>query len=324
MRRGGAWALAGGAVSLLVALALFDPYLFTGGDNAAYYALAKALAIGRGFIDLIAPDAPLETVYPPGYPVLLVPFYWLFGGSMIGLKLESLMAAGVVLWATWALARRDPSVPGWAAPAAVWLLGLAPVFLIYTHWVLSDMSYTAVSLVSLVLFQRATERPRPARTDARWGGWWLAACLVALFAFAVRTAGIALLVAPIGWALLARQWRRTASALATVALGAVPWLVWTAERPPSTGGYLEQATASDRLNPESAPVPLWTILDRGWDNFVHYATIDFPQLFWPVAPVPLGVRAFGLAVGGALLAFGAWRALRRRGVAVWDLYALMT
>lgn len=319
----GWWALAGGVVSLLVALALFDPYLFTGGDNAAYYALARALATGRGYVDLIAPGTPGETVYPPGYPLLLVPFYWLFGGSMTALKLESLVAGLAVLWAVWMLARRDPGVPGWAAAGAVWLTGLAPVFLTYTHWVLSDMSFTAVAMITLVLFQRATQPGEKHRGDS-WSGWWLAGCLAALFAFAVRTAGVALLAAPIAWALLRRQWRRAGAGVAVAAVGAVPWLVWTARRPPSTGGYFEQATASNRLDPGSAPLQLADLVERGWDNLVHYATLDFPQLFWPSAPVPVAVRAFGLAIGGALLAYGAWRLVRSRGLTVWGLYALAT
>ena len=68
-----------------IALAVFDPYLFTGGDNVRYYALAKALATGRGYVDLITPGTPTETIYPPGFALLLVPFYWIFGGAYVGL-----------------------------------------------------------------------------------------------------------------------------------------------------------------------------------------------------------------------------------------------
>ena len=104
-----AWAWIGGGVAMAIAAAVFDPYLFTGGDNVRYYALAKALATGRGYVDLITPGTPPETVYPPGFALLLVPFYWIFGGAYTGLKVESLVAGGVALWGLWSLARRDPA-----------------------------------------------------------------------------------------------------------------------------------------------------------------------------------------------------------------------
>lgn len=119
--------------------------------------------------------------------------------------------------------------------------------------------------------------------------------------------------------------------MTVAAIGAVPWLVWTARRPPATGGYLQQVIASNRLNPESVPLPLVPILERGWDNVLEYSKI-FPQLFWPALPpplvpaasIPLAVRAFALVIGGSFLAFGVWRCLRSRGTAVWDLYVLFT
>ena len=323
-----AWALAGGAVAMVIAAAAFDPYLFTGGDNIAYYALAKALATGRGYVDIIDPAAPLETVLPPGFPVLLVPFYWIFRGEILGLKLESMVAGAVALWALWSLARRDEAVPPWAAAAAVWLFGLYPVFRIYTHWVLSDMSYVAVALVALVAFQRADEE----QTDRPWG-WWLAATLIAVFAFYVRTAGVALLGAAGLHALLGRRWKRLAVFTAIVLLTALPWFWWTSRRPPETGGYLEQVSIENRLDPTSDPLETGGYVERVILNVDHYASTDFPQMFWPLRRLPAegptlrpppAVRVFSLLIGGVLLAIGIVAALRARKVTVWDLYGLAT
>ena len=349
-----AWAVAGAATSLAVALAVFDFYLFTGGDNAAYYALTRALATGRGYVDLIEPGAPLETQLPPGFPLLLVPFYWLFGGAYVGLKVESLLAGAAALAGLWALARRDPAVPEWAAVAAVWLFGLYPVFRVYTHWVLSDMTYTAISLVALAMFARAArepfeETPRPQKggkgrkqpkperppreVSDRPAGWWLVATLVALFVFYVRTAGIALLLAPLAWALWRRAWRRAGVVAAILLLGAAPWFLWSSRQPPETGGYLQQVSATRRLDPTSGRLSLGGYAGRMADNLAHYGTLDFPQMFWPQVvppaagpwvPPPLAARVFALFLGGALLGFGVARSLRRRGLTVMDLYALLT
>ena len=255
MIRPARWALAGAAVSLALALALLDPFLFTGGDNIAYYALARALATGRGYVDLISPGAPSETVYPPGYPLLLVPFYWLGGGSLFILKLASLVAGAGALWATWKFAHEERGAPDWAPAGAVWLVGLAPVFRTYTSYVLSDMAFTAVAMAALVFLQRA-EAPAADADRRGTGRAWAAGVLLAVVAFAVRTAGIALLGAALLAAVIRRRWARAGVVLAAVALAVVPWLAWTAQRPPETGGYLEQVRASDRLNPESPPLAL--------------------------------------------------------------------
>lgn len=323
MIRPARWALAGAAVSLALALALLDPFLFTGGDNIAYYALARALATGRGYVDLISPGAPSETVYPPGYPLLLVPFYWLGGGSLFVLKLSSLVAGAGALWATWKFAREERGAPDWAPPAAVWLVGLAPVFRTYTSYVLSDMAFTAVAMAALVFLQRA-EAPA-ADADRRGAGRaWAAGVLLAVVAFAVRTAGVALLGAALLAAVSRRRWARAGVVLAAVALAVVPWLAWTAQRPPETGGYLEQVRASDRLNPESPPLALAEYPRRALGNLAGYVLRDLPRLFWPEDPIPLAATTFGVLAGIALLAVGAATLARRRGLAVSDLYVLLS
>jgi hypothetical protein len=313
---------------MVIAAAVFDPYLFTGGDNIRYYALAKALATGRGYVDLITPGVPPETVYPPGFAILLVPFYWIFRGTYTGLKLESLIAGAVALYGLWSLARRDEAVPAWAAAAVVWLFGLYPVFRIYTHWVLSDMTYVAVTLLALAAYQRAGRDAG----DRPWG-WWLGASLIALLSFYVRTAGVALLGAAGLVALLERKWRRVGVLAAIVLFGVGPWFWWTSRRPPETGGYFEQVSIENRLDPTSEKLEPENYVERVKFNLDHYVQKDFPQMFWPLRRLPVegrgllpppAVRVFSLLIGGILLAFGIVAALRSRGVTVWDVYGLAT
>ncbi len=327
MSRPGRWALGGALVSMALALALIDPHLFTGGDNAAYYALTRAVATGRGYLDLIAPGTPPETVYPPGFPLLLVPFYWLGGGSLPVLKLESLIAGAVALWGTWKLAREAHGVPAWVAPAAVWLVGLAPVFRTYTSYVLSDMSFTGAALFALVFFQRdrwAGEEEGGDESSRGGGKWWIAGTLVSVLAFAIRTAGVALLGAALLTAVIRRRWGRVVVVCAAVVLAVVPWLAWTGQRPPETGSYLEQVRASDRLDPQSPAMNLGEYAGRAFENLVVYAFRDLPGLFWPVSPPPLAVTVFGAIVGIALVLIGAVVLLRRRGLALVDLFALLS
>ncbi|MDX1662015.1 MAG: glycosyltransferase 87 family protein, partial [Gemmatimonadota bacterium] len=276
MKRPIVWAWVGAAVALVLAALSFDPRLFTGGDNATYYALAEALATGRGYVDLIAPGHPPHAVYPPGYPAFLVPFYWLFSGSIVGIKAASLVAGAVVLWATWRVARRDPAVPAWAAAAAVGLVGLYPVFLDYAHWVLSEMTYLAVTLLAIGAFLGAEGYPAgPAGDDGEgseadgWTGSWTIGLGLALASFLVRTAGLALLLAALLHALLKRRWRRAGAAAGVTAVGVVPWLLWTSAHAPATGSYLEQLLASNRHDPQSPPISMSEFLQRIGENLAH-------------------------------------------------------
>jgi 4-amino-4-deoxy-L-arabinose transferase-like glycosyltransferase len=351
--------VAGAVVSLALALAVFDFYMFTGGDNAAYYALARALATGRGYVDLISPNAPPATQYPPGFPLLLVPFYWIFGGAYTPLKIVSFLAGAAALMALYRLARREEALPAWGPPAAVWLLGLYPVFRIYTHWVLSDMAYVAATLAALALFAKAASattaegsapaggkpaagkkkgrgvaerKPRRPVADDPWG-MWLAASLVGAFAFSIRTAGITLLVAPVLWAAWHRAWRRAGVAAVVAMIAAGAWFGWVQTNPPERGGYLRQMRVRNRLDPTSGALPLVGFVDRGVRNAEIYGTGELPQMVWPLvvppavgpwqAP-PLPVRVFGGIFLLAAMGYGAVLALRRRGLAVWDIHAALS
>lgn len=326
MRRPIVWAWAGAGAALALALALFDPRMFTGGDNAVYYALAEALATGRGYVDLIAPGQPLHAVYPPGYPTFLVPFHWLFSGSIVGMKVASLVAAAVALWALWRVADRDPAVPPWAAAAAVALVGLYRVFLDYAHWVLSDMTYLAVTLLAVAAFLKAEHAEDDTQDAARdrWTGAWTAGLALALASFSVRTAGLTLLLAALLHAGLNRRWRRAGSALGFTAAAVAPWYLWTSLHAPATGSYLEQLLASNRMDPLSPPISFGELVVRSWDNLVHYTATELPRLFWPGEGVPSLLLVATLFLGGPLLIWGAARATRVRGVEVWDLHVVLT
>lgn len=304
---------------MALAVARFDPYLFTGGDNAHYYALARALATGRGYVDLVAPGAPPHTQYPPGFPALLVPLYLLSGGSYVALKLTSLVAGGVLLAALYRLARRDPALPTWTAAAAVWMVGLYTVFQLYAHRVLSDMTYAALVVASLAVFQRGAEDDSD-RIDPTW----FAGCILALAAFYVRSAGVTLLAAVIVWALVRYRWRRAALAAVTFVVGGAPWVAWSRLAGNGPGGYVAELTSSNPFLGGGSQGRLAAFVDRLGDTVIEYATFQFPHLFWPVDPAPGIVRVAAVVVGGSLLAYGAWAVLRARGVAPWDLYVAWT
>ena len=89
VRRPPAWApaLALALLHLLLALAVFDPTVFTGGDNAAYLSLAHSLLERHAYISTWEPLLPAHTQYPPVFPGMIALGLLLGVSSWVGVKL---------------------------------------------------------------------------------------------------------------------------------------------------------------------------------------------------------------------------------------------
>jgi hypothetical protein len=311
-----------GAIGLFTALAvlLFDPRLFAGGDNAVYYLLAKALATGRGYVTLYEPGDPPHSLYPPGYPVLLIPIFWLFGGSFWAGKAVSLVAsvAAVALVGRYLRNRLDPETARRGAFAfALVLFAVNSTALAYSHWMLSEMPFLAVSLGALLLSER------PSRD--RWS--WIGAAALAAASYLIRTASLPLCAAVV-WAIWrGRGWRRGIAAL-VICLAAIGW--WAVRNrlvAPDQPGYLSQLVMVNSYYPELGTLTPATFVARVLANLKEYLFLEVPRLVWPFLP-SLGIPPPPLAYPlGALLvsltAYGLLRQVRRRGVRAGEVYAVL-
>ena len=202
--RGFAWAAVSlAALHAILGLLLYEPTLFTGGDNAGYLILGEALRTGQGYRDLYLPGAPLHAKYPPVFPGLLA-VLGAVGGVQF-LKLAMLAFTSAVVWLT---ARLGRALAGeGVALVAAGLLAVNPTLLDYSHYLLSEGPF--LFFVSLSLWS-ATREGR---------GWQVAAVGAAVAAFGTRTAGLTLLLAlPAAWALAGRRRQAMVAAAAGVAV----------------------------------------------------------------------------------------------------------
>ncbi len=324
--RGAAWTPPGAVVAAALALfgglalLLFDPRLFAGGDNAVYYLLAKALATGRGYVTLYEPSEPPHSLYPPGYPLLLVPVFWLFGGSFWAGKALSLAAAFAALaLAARHLGRRlDPETARRGAFAfALFLFAVNPTAIAYSHWMLSEMPFLAVSLGALLL----AESPS---TDRRT---WVGAAVLAAAGYLIRTASLPLCVAVV-WAVWRSRGRRAGICALAISLAAVAW--WEVRNhivAPDQPGYLSQFLMVSSYYPEMGRLTPATFAARVLANLQEYGFLEIPRLVWPFLP-SLGAQPPPVAyLLGTLLVplvvFGLVRQVRRRGVRAGEVYAVL-
>jgi len=172
-----------GVLVLAVAMLFLPSYwassLVPHADAGEYTITAQNLAHLKGYhITLLHRAYPSR--YPFGFPLLLMPFYWLPHATLATGIYGVLTYAVLTVVATYVLARMM-STPLAGVIAAVSAL-LSSVFVIFSHYVLSEMASTALIALSAILLCRAVSQVTTTR-----------ACLVALVGLGA-TCGFAMLV----------------------------------------------------------------------------------------------------------------------------------
>jgi hypothetical protein len=200
------------AVIVLLAAALWVPRLQgpldLRYDAGVYYILGRSLAEGHGYRLLNEPGAIEAIQYPPVLPAVAALHQLVLGTSdpvVVGHALRLTMALLFLgyAFASFALARRYLS-PGFAfAVALLAILNVQVLFL--SDYFSADLPYAAVSLFFFV---------------APVG---FAAGALAVLAFGLRTAGVALLAAWAAQSLLHRRWREAAVRLSVAVAAVVGW-----------------------------------------------------------------------------------------------------
>lgn len=317
-------------VHLVLGALLFEPILFSGGDNVRYMVVGEALRSGLGYLDIHLPDTPLHTKYPPLYPALLAVLG--FVGELQLFKVASLaLTTGSVVLTGWLGARLFRPAIGYAAAA---VMAVNPVLLQYSHWVLSEAPFVFLVTATLVAWE-AWEDRRPDGADAPDGGDggageggavpWLALGLAAA-AFMTRTAGIALLVVAVALPALRRRWRPALAAAAVVLVTAGGWALYQSLAAPDRAGYLAELLMVDPYQPAEGRVGPAGLLRRAAENAWLYVGSVLPSSFTtePVVGRPSGGLAeavFGAAVFAAAVAGWVRRSLSRLGPT--ELFALV-
>lgn len=311
----GRWLAALCAVHVLAGVALYEPTLFPGGDNAGYMILGEALRTGEGFRDIYLPEAPLHTKYPPLYPAVLGVLGWIGGLQLF--KVASLVMTTGAVALTAQLGRR------WAG-AGVGLLGgavlaLNPVLLDYSHYVLSEAPF--VLLVMGALWWAGARGGGSAEIPGEGRGGRgtpvvLGALLLAAAAFLTRTAGLPLLLAFVLHPAFRRQGRRTAMAAACLVAVAGGWALFQRLGAPGQSGYLQELLMVNPYDPAAGTVGVTGLVERTATNFWRYVSSVLPTSLTGQRSAA-GVLAAAGGVATAGLAATGWirRSLRELGPA---------
>jgi hypothetical protein len=293
-----AWTAACVLLHVVLAVLLYEPTIFTGGDNANYMILGESLRTGQGYRDLYLPGTPIHTKYPPLYPATLGVLGWVGGLQLF--KAWSLFASTLCVWLTSRLGRRIAN-PQIGLLAAV-LVAVSPVLLRFSHLVLTEATFTALILLAL-----CAVRTNPDVQGKREVSW--TALALACAAFLTRTAGLPLLVAFAVYPLLRRRWREAAQATFVAAVCVIGWGLWQRLGDPGGPGYLGELALANPYDPSLGTVDAAGFLARIAKNFWLYISAELPEALGAVNRTPegpvwssvaLGVAVTGLAVAGWL------------------------
>jgi hypothetical protein len=272
-------------------------------DDGIYVVTAKALAEGRGYHILSIPTNPLQTKYPPFFPMLLALVWRIvpaFPENVGALKLVGVACFSTTLVCAGELFRKVPGFRAWWKEAAfLALCAFNALSMSLTDFTLSDHAFAAcVAMATLVHCGESQEdtRVRPV----------VVAALVAVVSMMTRQAGVAVLLAGIVWA--AKKGPRSLAIYSAIA-----------------AGYLVLSIGL-RASSVSASNPLLT----------YYTAYELPAMVRLALNVPVAARivldntAYALETGatvmffnavpgsalifGVLIALGLQRAVRAAGV----------
>ena len=302
------WALLGVVVLVQVGLMIgaFLPVPHTGGDNAGYLGLAYSLLERGAYLDLYLPGEPIHTKYPPGFPILLAGARILGAETWIAFKAVVALTAtlAVVFTFLWARERQGPVF----ASVVAGLLAASSALVYYSHWILSDVPFLALTFLALWSLERWEGRdvrspdpgdagsPLPDRSTSN--SWLALGAGAAILAYFTRSAGLPLILALAGVLLLRRRWKSLAGFGVAFAVPAFAW--WIRNRgAPDT--YLAEVWLVDPYQPDLGTVGIGGLVGRALANAWGYATRHIPTGITGLeggTALVLGIGLVGLAIYG--------------------------
>ena len=292
-----------GLAGLLMGLLLFDGNLSLTGDNAQFINLGRSLAEGHGLASTIGDEPNPHTKYPFGFPLLLAAVHVLFPGHLAALKGLVILFYAASIPLLYLLVRRCAGAPMALGASALCLV--SPPLLDYSHQVMSEIPYLAFSLAALLLLQRAQE--------SRALSALALATIAAMAAYYVRSAGIVLVGAGIGFFFLHKRWREAGLMAVGGFLLALPWHLRNAAH----GGnpYIDQLLSINPYRPWLGPLTLPALGERIAANLELYGLYIVPDILLP--GLAGGNHFIGLACSGLVLYALAAGLARRQMLAVY-------
>jgi len=202
-------------------------------DDAWYMLLAKALAEGKGYRLISSPSGAILPNYPPGFPAVLSPAFWLvpeFPDNIWLLKSISIFAMGGVGGLTYLYLHRCRDLARDLSACAAIAVAMTPAFVfLATSTVMSECVFTFAQLLTVVLIHFSIDSAESRKATRLV----VLAGLVAAATVLIRSAAVGLVLAVVMVLLKERLWRRAVWFGGVTAICVLPWMVHARAHAPS-------------------------------------------------------------------------------------------
>ena len=301
--------LASTALFVVVYALALDSNIKTQHDSGIYIGLGQAMGSGQGYRDIFVSGHPINTKYPPIFPLLLAPFIAYFKYNFLALKIVIFIFSIVSLFLTYFLFKNIGDK--WTGAVIFAFTATSSGIVFYAESILTEIPYLCFSLLALLYIHKIYgEGGQP-----RWYSLALILVLIPV-TYLTRPVGFALIAAISIYLLLdvsGTPWHRARRAIAIGVVVSVPaliWILWTNHQEninPHLKPYLSL------VSPSSTEV-LIPKFERIGTNLTRYGS-HLGRIPWPGATIWPNDPPFICHVITILVAVGFLRcALGRRTI----------
>lgn len=282
----------------------------TSWDDAEYLILAESFATGRPYRVISYPDGPLETTFPPGYPLLILTPVWL----IVGPNYEILRATSVAL----ALANIALAYGFFRRHVAEPYLSLIVALFALNHFVagaagvaLSESSFIFFTLAFVVLFDFWLSSSR------LLNHYFVLAVIALTAAVLVRYQGLALVGASVFYLVYVRRPMWAVSLVLGFIVALSPFGLFLASQEMTSESVHAIGLLNNRLHSLGNDLPVSLI------NYWRTIPLVLVPVLGPTASATLGELGLAWladAVHSAILlvtVLGVWQGLVKRQFVAW-------
>jgi len=258
-------------IAFLIGVIYFNPNLHIAGDNARYLIVANSILAGTGYRIINSPDPQFETRYPFAYPLILSFIIFLFGESLIFLKLFSLLSFVLSIWLAFKIFSKDISQKNLIF--LILIMALNPFLAQYSDHILTEIPYLFVSLLAFFMFKKYLDNKR----------YFIPLIMTLILAFYIRVAGVALLGAIIFYYLFRKNFKKAIFWIFLSISIIGPWMIWSKIHaiPEDIDNYAQIVFLKNQFYPEMGKESILGMCFRAYRRIKFYSLAAFPTLIFP-------------------------------------------